>query len=166
MKMKCFLYLQSFTLIIDVKFHFQSTKFRTKNWVGINDDTHGAYNKDSQIKFKTSMPKSGLCDYSNAYILVKCIYTCHSYILAPAESDNVGKEAVFKNCSIYWFHKWNKQDYIQDGVPQGSILGPTPFLRNINDLPDDGICNIAIYADDTTFYSKFDQASDLWQQVE
>ena len=52
------------------------------------------------------------------------------------------------------------------GVRQGSILGLTIFLLYINDLPDDVICNIAIYVDDTTFYSKFDQASDLWQQIE
>ena len=43
-------------------------------------------------------------------------------------------------------------------IPQGSILGHTPFLLYINDLSDDVICNIAIYADDTTLYSKRYQA--------
>ena len=40
------------------------------------------------------------------------------------------------------------------------------FLLYINDLPDDDVCDIAIYADDTTLSSKCDWASDLWQQVE
>ena len=45
------------------------------------------------------------------------------------------------------------------------FLGPTLFLTYI-DLPDDVICYIAIYADDSTLYSKCDQAFDLWQQLE
>ena len=62
--------------------------------------------------------------------------------------------------------KSSKEYPVNAVVPQGSILGPTLFLLCINDLPDDVICDVTIYAHDTTLYSKCDQASDLRQQLE
>ena len=57
------------------------------------------------------------------------------------------------------------QEYLVNaGVPQGFIVAPTLFPLHINDLPDH-IYNNAIYAGDTTLYSKCDQASVLWQQL-
>ena len=49
----------------------QPSKFRTKNWIEINHQSRGTYNTNSDIRFKTTMLKSSLCDYSDAYILVK-----------------------------------------------------------------------------------------------
>ena len=61
----------------------------------------------------------------------------------------------------------SSQEYpVNAGVPEGCILGSTLFLLYINDIPDDVTCGIAIYADDTTLYSKCDQAFNLWRQLE
>ena len=83
-------------------------------------------------------------------------------------------DQLFDLISSFFSNRWfrvtldgkSSQDYpVNAGVPQGTILGPILFLLYINDLPDNVICNIAIYAGDTTLYSKFDLASDLWQQL-
>ena len=58
--------------------------------------------------------------------------------------------------------KFSQEYSVNAAVSQGSILGPTLFLLYVNDVPDDVICSIAINADDTTLYTKCDQASDLW----
>ena len=49
----------------------QSSKFRAKKWIGINDDSMGTYNTNKQIKFKTTMLKSSVYDYSDAYIYIQ-----------------------------------------------------------------------------------------------
>ena len=55
----------------------QPSKFKTKNWVEVNNESRGKYNVNSQIKFKTTMLKSSLCDYSDAYMIVKGTITAN-----------------------------------------------------------------------------------------
>ena len=43
------------------------SKFKTRNWVEINDEVSHTYSHNKQIKFKTSILRSCLCDYSDAY---------------------------------------------------------------------------------------------------
>ena len=75
----------------------QSSKFRTRNWVEINDESRGAYNINSQFKFKTTMLKSSLCDYSDAYILVKRTIS----VTNTAAANNINKKVIFKNCAPF-----------------------------------------------------------------
>ena len=75
-------------------------------------------------------------------------------------------QVTIRQLQVVLDEKSSQEDPVNSGVPQGSTLGPILCLLYINDIPDDVICDIAIYADDTTLHSKCDQASDLWQQLE
>ena len=81
----------------------QPSKFRTRDLVEINDESRGAYNVNSQIKFKTTMLKSILCDYSDAYILVKGKITIAGAgaDAAARQADERNKGMIFKNCAPF-----------------------------------------------------------------
>ena len=79
----------------------QPSKFRTRNWVEINDELRGTYSVNSQIKFKTTMLKSSLCDYSDAYILVKGTITVNNAATADADANNTNKKVILKNCAPF-----------------------------------------------------------------
>ena len=86
----------------------QPSKFRTKNWVEINDESRGTYSTNSQTKFKTSMLRSSLCDYSDAYIAVKGTITVPN-IGTVATQNNRNKEVIYKNCTPFtdWMSEIN-----------------------------------------------------------
>ena len=77
------------------------SKFRTRNWVEINDDITGAYYPNEQIRFKRAMLRSSLCDYSNAYILVKGNISVNDTAGAGAAANNTNKKIIFKNCAPF-----------------------------------------------------------------
>ena len=75
----------------------QPSKFRTKNWVEINNESRRVYSTGSDIKFKTTMLRSSLCDYADAYILVKgtIIITGAGDAAAARQTDERHKGVIF-----------------------------------------------------------------------
>ena len=110
---------QKITNLFDDSSNKTST-FRTTNWLEINDDSRGAYNDDKQIRFQTAMLKSSLCDYRDAYILVKgkITITGAGADLAARQADERDKGVAFKNCAPFTSCKSDIKnveiDYCQD----------------------------------------------------
>ena len=76
----------------------QPSKFRTRNWVDINDESRGTY-ASNDIKFKTTMLRSNLYDYADAYVLVKgpITITGNGNNAAARQADERDKRVTFKN---------------------------------------------------------------------
>ena len=66
-------------------------QFRIKKWVKIIDGTHRTYSNNSQNKFKTSMLKSSVCSFSDAYILVKGAITVSNMAVAAVAPNSDDK---------------------------------------------------------------------------
>ena len=79
----------------------QPSKFKTKNWVEINDESQETYNEDNQIRFNTSMLRSSVCNYSNAYTLVKATITVQNKVIMDQPANNANKRVIFKNCATF-----------------------------------------------------------------
>ena len=76
-------------------------KFRTRNWVEINDNFRANYFSTKQIRVKTSMLRSSLCDYSDAYTIVKGNITVNNTADTGAAVNNTNKKVIFKNCAPF-----------------------------------------------------------------
>ena len=80
----------------------QPSKFKTRNWVEINDESRGTYTGNS-IKFKTTMLRSNLCDYADAYTLVNGTITItgDGDDYGAKRADERDKGIIFKNCAPF-----------------------------------------------------------------
>ena len=78
------------------------SKFRTRNWIEINNESRGNY-ANGDIKFKNTMLRSNLCDYADSYIRVKGTITITGAgdDVAARQADERDKEVTFKNCAPF-----------------------------------------------------------------
>ena len=78
----------------------QPSKFKIRNWVELSDESQGNYD-NSNIRFKASMIRSNLCDYINAYILVKGPITAPNTAAAAAAVKNTNKKSISKHYASF-----------------------------------------------------------------
>ena len=113
----------------------QLSKFRIKNWIEINDQSRGTYNSDGDIRFKTVMLKSSLCDYSDAYMLVKgrITITGAGANSDARQADERNKGVTFKNCAPFTNCKNEINNSEIDNAKDFDILMPMYNLIEYGD---------------------------------
>ena len=155
-------HLEKCGLVSDFQYGFRSSRSTADLLTVVSDRIARAFNRSGATR-------AVALDISKAFDRVwhaGLLHKLKSYGISGQIFGLVSSFLSNRRLRVVLDGKSSQKYPVNAGVPQGSILGPTLFLLYINDLPDDVICNIAIYADDTTLYSKCNQASDLWQQLE
>ena len=145
-------HIENCGLFSDFQYGFRSSRLTADLLTAVSDKIAGAFNKSGATRavaldiFKAfdRVWQTGLLRKLTSYGISGQIFGLISSFLSKAHS-------------VVLYGKSSQEYPVNVGVPQGSILGPTLFLIYIYDLPDDVICNISVYADDTTLYSKCDQ---------
>ena len=79
----------------------QKSKFRTRNWIKINDDIRGAYSPNKQIRFKIAVLISCLYDFSDVCILLKENISVNNAAADGAAANNTNKQVIVKNCAPF-----------------------------------------------------------------
>ena len=155
-------HLEKCGLSSDFQYGFRSTRSTADLLTVVSDRIARAFNRSGATR-------AVALDISKAFDRVwhaDLFHKLNSYGFSGQIFGLISSFLSNRRLRVVLDEKSSQENPVNAGIPQGSILGPTLFLLYINDLPDDVICNIAIYADDTTLYSKCNQASDLWQQLE
>ena len=155
-------HLEKCGLFSDFQYGFRSSRSTADLLTVVSDKIARAFNRSGATR-------AVALDISKAFDRVwhaGLLHKLKSYGISGQIFGLISSFLSNRPLSVVLDGKSSQKYPVNAGVPQGSILGPTLSLLYINDLPDDVICDIAIYADDTTLYSKCDWASDLWQQLE
>ena len=155
-------HLEKYGLFSDFQYDFRSSRWTADLLTVVSDRIASAFNSSGATR-------AVALDISKAFDRVwyaGLLHKLKSYGISGQIFGLISSFLSNRQLRVVLDGKSSQEYPVNAGVPQGSILGPTLFLLYINDFPDDVICDIAIYADDTTLYSKCDQASDLWQQLE
>ena len=154
-------HLEKCDLFSDFQYGFRSSRSTADLLTVVSDRIARAFNKSGATQ-------AAALDISKAFSSVwhaGLLHKLQSYRIPGQIFGVISSFLSNRRLRVVLDGKSSQEYPVNAGVPQGSILSPTLFLLHINDLPDDILCDIAIYADDTTLYSKCDQASDLWQQL-
>ena len=137
----------------DFQYSFRSSRSTTVLLIVVSDRIIRAFNRSG-----------GTLNISKAFDRVShggLLHKLKSYGISGQLFGVISPWLSNRRLRIFLVGKPLQEHPVNTGILQASILGSTFFLSCINDLPDDVICNIIIYVDDTTLYSKCDRASDL-----
>ena len=155
-------HLEKSGLFSDFQYGFRSSRSTADLLTVVSDRVARAFNRSGATRIVEIDISKGFNRVWDAGLLHKLKFygiSSHRFGLISSFRGNRWLPVVMDGKS--------SQEYpVNAGISQVSILGPTLFLLYIDDLPDYVICNVDIYTDDTTLYSKYDQVSDLWQQLE
>ena len=155
-------HLEKCGLFSDFQYGFRSSRSTADPCTVVSDRIARAFNRSGATR-------AVALDISKAFDSVwhaRLLHKLKSYGISDQIFGFISSFLSNRRLRVVLDGKSSQEYPVNMGVPQGSILGPTLFLLYIGDLPDDVIYDIAIYADDTTLYSKCDRACDLWQQLE
>ena len=110
------------------------SKSRRRTWVEINEEARSTYSPNKQIKLKTSMLRSSLCDYSDAYILVKGNITVNNTAADGAAANNTNKKVIFKSCAPFTSCKGKINNTQVDNAENIDIVMPMYSLIKYSDI--------------------------------
>ena len=154
--------LEKCGLFSDFQYGFRSSRSTADLLTVVSDRIARAFNRSGATRAVTLDISKAFDRFWHAGLLHKR----KSYGISGQIFDLISSFLSNRQLEVVLDGKSSQEYPVNVGVPQGSTLGPTLFLLYINDLPDDVVCDIAMYTDDTTLYSKCDRAFDLWQQLE